>query len=201
MKKSFLAAGVAIFSGVLVLISFLIPNGALLSVRSFFLEVVIWLAAIAFLIALGKITFYHIRKMRARDRASIYSFTFVSMMIITLCVTLMLDSPDSEFILKYIQIPAETSFLAIISFTMIFSIFRWIRRKPSIYNLTFVTVVVMTLLSNIGFLGLQFLQQNTIFSPHAWANAGIRGIMIGVALGTIIQGIRILLGFERPYGK
>jgi hypothetical protein len=84
---------------------------------------------------------------------------------------------------------------------MIYSIFQWIRRKPSFYNLTFVVVVLITLVSNIGFLGFGFLQNNELFSPMLWASAGIRGILIGVALGTMIQGVRILLGLERPYGK
>ena len=123
------------------------------------------------------------------------------MMLVAFSVTMFLDSPESEFILRYIQIPAETAFLAIISFTMIYSIFSWIRRKPSVYNITFVVVVIATLVSNIGFLGLGFLQTNSLFSPMLWASAGIRGILIGVALGTMIQGVRILLGLERPYGK
>jgi hypothetical protein len=30
--------------------------------------------------------------------------------------------------------------------------------------------------------------------------AGMRGIIIGVALGTIATGVRVLMGFDRPYG-
>lgn len=201
MKKSYLSAVIAILSGVTILASYFFGGVALQNTRGFLLEIVIWLAAISFLIALGKISFYHIRKIREKSRSSIYSVTFILMMIITFCLTLMLKSPDAEFILRYVQIPAETAFLAILSFSMIYGVFRWIQRKPDLYNLTFVGVVVFTLLANIGFLGIGFLQQNAVFSPHAWANAGIRGILIGVALGTIIQGVRILLGMERPYGK
>lgn len=201
MKKSYLAAVVAILSGAIVLFSFIFPTAGIQNIRGFLLELVIWLAAIAFLIAIGKITIYHINQIQRKSRSSIYSITFVLMMIAAFSVTMFLDSPESEFILRYIQIPAETAFLAIISFTMIYSVFRWIRRKPSLYNLTFVVVVIATLVSNIGFLGLGFLQNNALFSPMQWASAGIRGILIGVALGTMIQGVRILLGLERPYGK
>jgi len=30
--------------------------------------------------------------------------------------------------------------------------------------------------------------------------AGVRGILLGVALGAILTGIRLFLGVERPYG-
>jgi len=30
--------------------------------------------------------------------------------------------------------------------------------------------------------------------------AGVRGILLGVALGAVLTGIRLLLGVERPYG-
>jgi hypothetical protein len=32
------------------------------------------------------------------------------------------------------------------------------------------------------------------------AMAGVRGILLGVALGAILTGVRLLLGVERPYG-
>jgi hypothetical protein len=31
------------------------------------------------------------------------------------------------------------------------------------------------------------------------AMAGVRGILLGVALGAVLTGIRLLLGVERPY--
>jgi hypothetical protein len=33
-----------------------------------------------------------------------------------------------------------------------------------------------------------------------WALGGARGILIGVALGTITTGLRVLFGVDRPYG-
>ena len=35
---------------------------------------------------------------------------------------------------------------------------------------------------------------------HVLALGGARGILIGVALGTLTTGLRVLLGNERPYG-
>jgi len=33
------------------------------------------------------------------------------------------------------------------------------------------------------------------------STAGARGILIGVALGSLATGVRVLVGFDRPYGE
>jgi hypothetical protein len=35
---------------------------------------------------------------------------------------------------------------------------------------------------------------------EVWAMGGARGILIGVALGTLTTGLRVLFGLDRPYG-
>ena len=35
---------------------------------------------------------------------------------------------------------------------------------------------------------------------HVFALGGARGILIGVALGTLTTGLRVLFGVDRPYG-
>ena len=48
MKRSYLAAVVAIASGAIVLFSFIFPTAGIQTIRGFLLELVIWLAAVAF---------------------------------------------------------------------------------------------------------------------------------------------------------
>jgi len=33
-----------------------------------------------------------------------------------------------------------------------------------------------------------------------WAIAGMRGLLLGVGLGTLAAGLRVLSGVDRPYG-
>ena len=66
----------------------------------------------------------------------------------------------------------------------------------------FITAVIFSLAASTA-LGLSIpLIGNTIkpFVTHVLASAGARGILIGVALGTITTGLRILIGADRPYG-
>ena len=38
------------------------------------------------------------------------------------------------------------------------------------------------------------------FIISIFATSGARGILLGVALGTLLTGIRVLIGADRPYG-
>jgi len=35
---------------------------------------------------------------------------------------------------------------------------------------------------------------------QVWALGGARGILIGVGLGALLTGLRVLFGIDRPYG-
>jgi hypothetical protein len=56
--------------------------------------------------------------------------------------------------------------------------------------LTLVPAPVRTLIAQFR----QFIQEVVV-------TAGMRGILLGIALGTITLSIRLLLGMERPYNK
>ncbi len=45
-----------------------------------------------------------------------------------------------------------------------------------------------------------FTQVVTPFIQKVLALGGLRGLIIGVALGTLASAIRILIGSDRPYG-
>jgi len=57
----------------------------------------------------------------------------------------------------------------------------------------------------IGNVSLSFLDFSVFGEVRTWiervpATAGVRGILLGVALGTVATGFRLLIGADRPYG-
>ena len=66
----------------------------------------------------------------------------------------------------------------------------------------FVFVVIVLLITAIPVFASSFpaVTQFRSWVMQVLAVAGARGILLGVALGTVATGIRILMGADRPYG-
>jgi hypothetical protein len=67
-------------------------------------------------------------------------------------------------------------------------------RRTNLFSAIFAITLLVTLLTINPIFGIQ----TTI--TRVLASAGARGILLGVGLGTIATGLRILIGSDRPYG-
>jgi hypothetical protein len=109
--------------------------------------------------------------------------------------------PGAEWLLTNIQIPVESALMGVLAITLVYAAARLVTLRPNIFSVVFVlTLLVMLVASTQIGLDSSFGQGIQTFMAHGLASGGARGILIGVALGTITTGLRILLGFDRPYG-
>jgi uncharacterized membrane protein len=60
-------------------------------------------------------------------------------------------------------------------------------------------VVILVLLGQTTLGLLPILPELKEWILDVPAMAGVRGILLGVALGAVLTGVRLLLGVERPY--
>ena len=74
-----------------------------------------------------------------------------------------------------------------------------LKSKLSHWSIGFLAVVVIVLVGwmPFGFMGVVNNFRDWLIRVPA--SAGARGILIGVALGTLAMGLRVLTGIERPY--
>ena len=94
--------------------------------------------------------------------------------------------------------------MALLAVTLTYASIRLLRRRLNLLSIIFLITVLLVL---IGTASLPFLGEvpglSGIVRPiitQVFAAAGARGILIGVALGTLATGLRILFGTDRPYG-
>jgi uncharacterized membrane protein len=103
-----------------------------------------------------------------------------------------------QWIFQNIQAPIQASLSALLVFFLVTAAFRMFRVR----NLESVVMLVVALLVLVGqvtvglFPVLPALREWILDVP---AIAGVRGIVLGVSLGALLTGIRLLLGMERPY--
>ncbi len=102
-----------------------------------------------------------------------------------------------------VQAPLEAAVGTLLAFFLLFAGFRLLRNQRNAWALLFITTAVVVMLAKTRlppFMASIFGWLNDLIS-NVIVVAGMRGILIGVALGAVAVTLRILTGTERPYDK
>lgn len=197
---------IAILIGLVVLLGYFIP--ALEEARQFLLQVAITLAAVALFVGVYNLVSVHAAKLRKGDLQSAYSVVLIASLVITFFLVLVLgpSAAPSRWVFANIQAPVEASLMAVLAVSLAYASVRLLRRRTGALSVIFVLTVLVILLGTGPLPGTQIPGVGGLLRDiRAWiaqvpAAAGARGILLGVALGTIATGLRILMGADRPYG-
>lgn len=213
MKFNFrapLSTTIAIGVGVIVLAGYFIPS--LTEVRFIFLRTGLVLAAVALLVGIINLLTVHFRKMGSNQPNSGYSLILVIALIVTLIIgtvdmmqTYLIGRPNfqiTNWIFTHIHLPIETSLMAVTTVSLIYAGAHILQKRLNIFSIIFFFVVLLVLLSSFSISTnyLPIFQSLRNWIIRIPALAGARGLLIGIALGSIAAGLRILTGIDRPYG-
>jgi hypothetical protein len=198
-----LTAFIAISTGVLVLLGYFYPPAG--AIQVVLLNWAIILAGFAALVGIFNLITVHTDKVRRAGKGSVYSALLVMGLVGTLLFGLILRPEHSvmQVLLNGIIVPAEAALMALLSVTLLYAAVRLLRRRAEIMGVVFLLTAAILF---IGSATLPFGDVpliGTLVRPwmtQIWALGGARGILIGVALGTLTTGLRVLFGADRPYG-
>ncbi len=94
--------------------------------------------------------------------------------------------------------------MALLVVTLTYASIRLLRRRLNLLSVIFLITAFLILVGTAPwpFLGDVPILSDTVrpIIAQVPAAAGARGILLGVALGTLTTGLRILFGSDRPYG-
>ena len=194
----------AIAAGLIMLMTYILPLDGL---RVVILNVVMIGAAAALVIGVFNLIAVHAKRVQ-EDNSAVGSVVLILALIITFVVTLLQGTgfypdwlPGADWSLTYIQIPVESALMGVMAITLVYAAARLVTQRPNIFSVIFVLTLLITLIASTQFgMDSRLGQSIQNFISHGLASGGARGILIGVALGTIATGLRILMGFDRPYG-
>lgn len=196
-------AVIAIAAGILVLGGYFFP--ALAGIQTLLLNWAIILAGMAALVGIFNLISVHTDKVRRREKGSTYSAILVIALVATFLFGMILrpDNSTMEILMSGIIIPIEASLMGLLTISLIYAAIRLLRRRADVMSIVFLITAALLILGsatlpfgNIPLLG-------TLIRPwitQVLALGGARGILIGVALGTLTTGLRVLFGADRPYG-
>ncbi len=208
--KGVLSTAIAIASGMLVLAGYFFAQQAdgqdslLTAIRLRLLNWAIILAGFAVFIGLINLFQVHFKKIQQKQKGSVYSL----LLIISLAATFMfgLVNPDqAQIVFTTVQLPTVKSLMALLAVTLTYASIRLLRRRLNLLSVIFLVTALLMLLGTapLPFLGDIPGLSDWVrpFIAQVMAAAGARGILLGVALGTLTTGLRILFGGDRPYGE
>ncbi|MHB8777370.1 MAG: hypothetical protein ACYC6R_06365 [Anaerolineales bacterium] len=196
-------AVIAIAAGVLILGGYFFP--ALADVQTLLLNWAIILASFAALVGIFNLIAVHMGKIRRHEKGSTYSALLIIGLVATLFFGMILRPQHAimKIVMNGIIIPMEATLMGILTISLLYAAIRLLRRRADMMGIIFLVTAALLMLGsatlpfgNIPLIGTLL---------HPWiiqilALGGTRGILIGVALGTLTTGLRVLFGADRPYG-
>ncbi len=166
---------------------------------------------IAFTIVIGLLNLLgvHFSRVVRFRRDALFSLLLVAAAVGVLVVVILerngtlvapADEPGYTTVLRNtVLYSVEASLAGLLAFSLVYGAVRLTRNRTSLGTVVFLVTVVIALLVRAGagqlFNALPLAQA----LPEAVVNAGTIGILLGIALATLVAGVRVLIGQDRSY--
>jgi hypothetical protein len=220
-----LAAVVAAAAGLITLAGYFIPLGLLHDARLWLLSLVSALAAWAVLAGALNLVIVHSRRFGGQAPGGVYSlFVLLGIgLVLVLNIASPLAgwgdgaaSPVNTWLLNTLIATGGAALAGVIAFFLVYAGYRLLRRHrpgrtapPAPMTAAFLVAALLGLLvlapwpagapnPDLGGYTLRDLLAGLTQVPAA---AGARGLLLGIALGVVATGLRLLMGLHRPYGE
>ena len=202
--RSSLSVAIVISVGLIVLAGYFLEIPMLNTLQVVFLRWAALLGAVALIVGVFNLFNVHLRKINTGQKGSTYSLILILALVATVLIVGLLGPTSywSMWIFNYIQVPIESSLMAVLAVVMAFAGARLLGRRFNSFSIIFIMTALIVLAGSIS---LSFVDFPILAELRAWiervpTTAGARGILLGVALGTVATGFRLLMGADRPYG-
>lgn len=216
--KRLIATLIAGVAGLIVLIDFASSIAGIDQVARLVLDWAALLAAIALLVGLLNVAGGHL--LRVLNRQADWGYSLVLLMAMLLVIIngtiigfwnqggetkvvifpkSLVEQPIRDVFRAFYE-PLAGSFLALLAFFSLSAALRALRRRTLDALIILIVATLVLLLAAVPQLGQQaLLGQSVDWVSNYVALAGARGLLIGAAIGAVVAGVRVLLGFDQPY--
>ncbi len=202
--KSPISTAIAIAVAIITILGLLIPVEPLFTLKTIILDWVITIGAVAALIAILNLVGVHGRYVFTAENKNFYSLFFLVSFVLVFLIGLVFGTSQPLFknLSHTIIISVESSLLGLLAFSLAIACFKLFKQKNNSFGVIFGLSTIVFLITLSGVFSL-FSNIDVFNRLSDFINqipiAGIRGILIGISLGTIATGVRVLIGIDRPY--
>jgi hypothetical protein len=169
-----------------------------------FIRIAVVTVALTIIIGVLNLLVVHMVRFRKRDSsitARLNSLALLGAFVAAMIASLAQRQEISDFLLENVQVPIESALAGLLFFSLVYGAIRFLRNRVTPAGLLFVLTVQIVLIGALPIAGLGLLAQVTDWLMQIPVTAGARGILLGIALATLVTGLRVLIGQDRTYGE
>lgn len=216
-----LATLVAVGAGLVTLFGYFLDAPLLGALRGLLVGWAALLAAVAVWVGAINLLLVHSKKLTTQAPGWLYSIFLILGLLGVVVANLLApfvpgagsgpSNAANQWVFQSLQITLGTALAGMVFFFLVLAGYRLLRRRLSAVTVTFVIVAVISLVvlapwppeipnpvvSGEGGTMRDLLRALTLVP----ALAGARGLLLGIALGVVATGLRVLLALDRPYGE
>lgn len=209
MGSAGMAAFVAFFVGVTTILSLLLgdnpalfggqPGSDELARRlalpgDALLRLVAIVIAVSIVIGIANLLLAHIGRLA---RGKIYSGILLASFAFTIYWTI--TNRGDASLLEAVQVPIESALAALLFVSLAHGGSRVMQKRADVWGLLFVAVTLIVLLGSLPLAELAPVRAWSDWLMAVPVSAGGRAILLGIALGSVVAGVRALLGQDRAF--
>jgi hypothetical protein len=180
--------------------------GVLEATTNIFLQVTTITVALAIIIGILNLLGVHLNRIFRRRGGWGYSIVLVISALAVILLTILerarvlTGTPSiTSVLLETVQVSIESALAGLVLFALVYGAYRLLRRRVTWGGLLFTLVLLFVLLGALPIPGLAVLASIRDWLLAVPVSAGARGILLGIALATVVTGVRVLIGQDRSY--
>lgn len=203
--KRIIPTAIAIAFGIVVLLDFFISHPLLDNVGAILADWAVILAAFALILGILNVLTVHMNRTIRREKGWPYGLVLVAVLLVVLILGLMPgaggpETPAIRWLFQNVYSPLQATIFSLLAFYIVSAAYRVFRARSIEASILLVAGVIVLL----GQVPVGQSIWNQLPGIKDWimqvpATAGMRGIILGGALGAVATGLRVLLGIDRPY--
>ena len=210
-----IATVIAVLAGLVVLLGYF--GGPLADARLALLSMVSLLAAWAVLAGAVNLLLVHAKKFANQAPGWFYSVFVLLGFLLVIAANILApflgwgsgaNNQANAWLFANVVTVGSAALAGLVAFILVYAAYRVLRTRRTPMSVVFVVVLVLALLvlapwpagvPNPSLTSTATLRDVLGAIVRVPAVAGARGLLLGIALGAITTGVRVLLGLDRPY--
>lgn len=176
------------------------------NITQLFLRIVAITVAFTVIIGIFNLLVVHAGRIRARRGGWGYSIVLIVSLVSVVVITLLeraniLNTQPAltTVLLENVQVSIESALSGLLLFALVYGAYRALHNKVTVWGLLFVGAMLIVLVGALSLPGLETFAELRAWIMAVPVSAGARGILLGIALATLVTGVRVLIGQDRSY--